>query len=207
MRNRAATNDSGKIIAFEGKTHLIWQDVTCEGYPNRVRSYDAAADTWSEPVTLDMGIDNHARGVMTVDREGYLHVVLGGHGTTVSWCRSLRPNDTSAWTDPQPIGAGTYPVFICAPDGTLLLTLRGLGEERHQRGVDLHRRPPGGDWEQPLRIVKLAEEYGQAYAAFHMQMAMASDGTLHAIIDFYEGADERGRGRHGPREIASLRSQ
>ena len=133
-----ATNDSGKIITFAGRTHLIWQDVTPEGYYNRVRSHDHATDAWTEPTTLDQGVDNHARGVMTIDPEGYLHVVLGGHASAVRWCRSLRPNDTSRWTEPQPIGVGTYPIFLCAPDGTLYLTLRGQGEQRHQRGVDLY---------------------------------------------------------------------
>ena len=191
-----ATNDGGKILTFAGKTHVMWQDVTREGYPNRVRSYDQDAGSWTDPVTLDMGIDNHARGVMTVDDDGYLQVVLGGHGSTVRWCQSRRPNDSSQWTEPQAIGVGTYPVFVCAPDGTLLLTLRGQGSERHLRGLDLYRRPPGRKWEQPMRIVKLAAEHGQAYAGFHMQMDAARDGTLHAIVDFYEGADECGRGLH-----------
>jgi len=191
-----ATSDSGKIATFDGKTHLIWQDVTREGYPNRVQSWDHKVAEWSQPATLDLGIDNHARGVMTIDREGFLQVILGGHGSAVSWCRSRRPNDSSAFTEPVEIGVGTYPVLRCAPDGTLLLTLRGKGSERHQRGVDLYRKPPGGDWQAPVRIVKLAEEYGEAYAAFHMDMAAAPDGVLHAIIDFYEGEDDCGRGFH-----------
>lgn len=191
-----ATNDSGKVIIHGDHTHVIWQDVTREGYFNRVRSLDHATQVWSQPVTLDQGIDNHARGVMTIDPTGFLHVILGGHGSAVSWCRSVRPHDSSQWTPPQAIGVGTYPIFLCAPDGALYLTLRGQGAQRHQRGVDLYRRPPGGTWEQPRQIVHLAEEYGQAYAGFHMQMAIATDGSLHAIIDFYEGEDEHGRGLH-----------
>ena len=27
-----ATNDSGKIITYQGRTHLAWQDVTRAGY-------------------------------------------------------------------------------------------------------------------------------------------------------------------------------
>lgn len=87
-------------------------------------------------------------------------------------------------------------MFLSGPDGTLYMTVRGQGEQRHERGVDLYRCPPGGDWSGPLQIVKLAEEYGQAYAGFHMQMDVAPDGALHAIIDFYEGEDEAGRGLH-----------
>ena len=191
-----ATNDSGKIITTQGHTHVIWQDVSREGYFNRVRSHDHTSNTWTEPFTLDQGIDNHARGVMTIDPKGYLHVVLGGHASAVTWRHSLKPHDTSAWSEPQPIGVGTYPIFLCAPDGTLYLTLRGQGKERHQRGVDLYRRPTDGDWEAAHQIVHLAPEYGQAYAGFHNQLAIAADGAMHAIIDFYEGEDEHCRGLH-----------
>jgi hypothetical protein len=191
-----ATNDSGKIITHGGFTHVIWQDVTREGYFNRVRSLEHKINQWSTSFDFDQGIDNHARGVMTIDPQGFLHVVLGGHGSAVSWCRSLRPNDSSAWTERQSIGVGTYPIFQCAPDGTLYLTLRGQGPTREDRGVDLYRRPADGEWGPPLRLVQLAAEYGQVYAGFHNQLSIAADGALHAIIDFYEGEDECGRGLH-----------
>ena len=170
--------------------------MTREGYFNRVRTYEHATGEWSDPVTLDAGVDNHARAVLAIDNDGVLHAVLGGHGTSVRWCQALKTNDTSAWSESQPLGLGTYPVFLCAPDGTLYLTLRGNGKERHDRGVDLYRRPPGGPWSGPQRVVTLSEEYGQVYAAYHMQMDAAPDGTLHVIIDFYEGEDECGRGLH-----------
>ena len=191
-----ATNDSGKIVVHNGRAHVVWQDVTREGYFNRVRTRDDASGVWSEPTTLDQGVDNHARGVMTVDPEGYLHVVLGGHGSAVSWCCSLRPGDSSAWTETREIGVGTYPILQCAADGTLYLTLRGQGGERHLRGVDFYRRRRHGEWEAPRRIVRLAKKYGQAYAGFPMQMAIAGDGTIHGIFEFYEGADDRSRGLH-----------
>ena len=191
-----ATNDGGKIITLDGRTHVTWQDVNRDGYFNRVRTLDHRSGTWSEPVTLDSGVDNHARAVLAADPDGVLHAVLGGHGTEVSWRRSAAPNDSSTWTPPQIIGAGTYPVFLSGPDGTLYLTLRGGGAQRHDRGLDFYRRQPGGQWSAPLQIVQLAAEYGQAYAGFHMQMDAGPDGTLHAIIDFYEGEDAAGRGLH-----------
>ena len=191
-----ATNDSGKIITYDGRTHVTWQDVSHQGYFNRVRTFDHAAGRWGGPVTLDAGVDNHARAVLAIDAEGVLHAVLGGHGTEVRWCHGLAPNDATAWTQPRPIGVGTYPVFLCGPDGTLYLSLRGQGEKRHERGLDLYRCPPGGPWSGPRRLVALSREYGQAYAAYHMQMGAAPDGRLHAVIDFYEGEDEYSRGVH-----------
>ena len=123
---------------------MAWQDVTREGYYNRVRTFEHATGRWSDPVTLDAGVDNHARAVLAIDADGVLHAVLGGHGTPVRWCHALAGNDVAEWTEPVPLGVGTYPVFLCGPDGMLYLTLRGNGTERHDRGVDLYRRLPGG---------------------------------------------------------------
>lgn len=191
-----ATSDSGKIITYNGFTHVTWQDVSHEGYFNRVRTFDHAAGTWGEPFTLDIGVDNHARSVLAITPDGILHTILGGHATPVHWRHTLAPNDVSAWSEPQPVGVGTYPIFLSGPDGTLYLGMRGQGPTREDRGVDVYRRSPGGAWSAPTRVVQLAEEYGQAYAGFHMMMDTAPDGTLHAIIDFYEGDDGYCRGIH-----------
>ena len=191
-----ATSDNGKIITFQVRTHVTWQDVTHEGYFNRVRTFDHATWEWKDPVTLNVGVDNHARSVLAVDPDGILHAILGGHATEVQWCQTLRPNDTSSWTDPEPVGVGTYPALFAGPDGTLYLAMRGQGPERHDRGLDLYHRSPGGLWSPPLRLATLAEEYGQAYAGFNTQMDMSPDGDLHATIDFYEGEDDAGRGLH-----------
>ena len=191
-----ATCDDGKIIACDGRIHVLWQDVTREGYLNRVRSYDQSAGTWTEPVTLNQGVDNHARAVMTVDHDGYLHAILGGHGSPVAWCRSERPRDSGKWTDPQTIGAGTYPVFMCDVNNTLYLTVRHQAPGERGIGVDLYARPQDGSWRKVGRIVRRADEYWKTYSAYHMQLAAARDGTLHAVIDFYEGQDEHGRGLH-----------
>ncbi len=191
-----ATSDAGKILTMNGRTHVTWQDVNRDGYFNMVRSFDHASSSWSEPTPLNTGVDNHARSVLAIDRHGYLHAVLGGHATDVQYRRSMQPNDSSIWTKPEPIGRGTYPVFLCGPDDTLYLAMRGQGEERSDRGVDLFTRAPNGPWSPPNRIVHLAEEYSDAYAAFHLQMDIAPEGDLHAIVDFYEGTNEFSRGLH-----------
>ena len=191
-----ATCDSGKIISCERKTHVLWQDATREGYLNRVRSYDHSAGAWTEPVTLNTGVDNHARAVMTIDHDGCLHVILGSHGSDVTWRRSVKPHDSSQWTDLETVGAGTYPVFICDRKNTLYLTLRHQAPGARDIGVDLYARPRNGQWKKKARIVSRADEYWKTYAAYHMQMVAAPDGALHALIDFYEGQDEHGRGLH-----------
>tara|TARA_A100001037_G_scaffold88644_1_gene80335 strand:+ start:1066 stop:2379 length:1314 start_codon:yes stop_codon:yes gene_type:complete len=189
---RATVGDGNKIVTWESKVHVVWQDISRDGYLNQVRSFDQAAGTWSETVTLGKGLDNHARPILSVDHDGYLHVVLGGHNSPVTWRRSVRPNDSSFWTDPEPTGEGTYPVLLCGPDNTLYLTLRA---NRHA-GVDFYVRPSDGSWSRRSRIVANAPKYREAYAAFHTQMMMGPDGVIHAAVDFYEGQDDFGRGLH-----------
>lgn len=189
---RATVGDGNKIVTFNGRTHVVWQDISREGYRNRIRTFDHGDAVWSEPVTLGQGLDNHARPIVTMDSEGFLHVVLGGHNSPVTWRRSTYPNDSSSWLAPEPIGEGTYPVIVCDSEDTLLLTLRA---NRHA-GVDLYTMPKGEPWSLRSRIVKNATEYRDAYGAFHMQMMVGPAGSLHAAIDFYEGEDEAGRGFH-----------
>ena len=189
---RATVGDGNKIVTSNGMTHVVWQDISRDGYLNQARSLDHASGKWTEAVMLGKGLDNHARPILVNDHDGYLHVVLGGHNSPVTWRRSVNPNDASSWTDPEPIGEGTYPVLLCGPDDTLYLTLR---PNRHA-GVDFYAMPKDEPWELRSRIVKNAEEYREAYAAFHMQMMMGSDGVIHAAIDFYEGQDDFGRGIH-----------
>ena len=81
---RATSGAGNKIVTFGGKTHVVWQDVTSEGYFNRVGSLDHATGRWSEPFTLNKGRDNHARPVLTVDGRGYLHAILSGHNSGCS---------------------------------------------------------------------------------------------------------------------------
>jgi hypothetical protein len=189
---RATVGDGNKIVTYHGKTHVVWQDISSEGYLNQVRSFVHKTNEWTEPVTLGHGVDNHARPIMTIDHDGYLHVILSGHNSPVLWRQSVRPNDSSAWTEPVEVGEGTYPVLLCDRENNLYMTMRA----NNHAGVDLFKKPASGKWSKINRIVKNAEKYREAYAAFHMQMAFGPDGVLHAVIDFYEGQDEVGRGFH-----------
>lgn len=189
---RATVGNGNKIVSYDGKTHVVWQDVSREGYLNQVKSYDHKSGVWSEPYTLGTGIDNHARPILTVDHEGYLHAIQSGHNSPVTWRRSVRPNDSSEWTTPEKVGEGTYPVVLCDKDNTLCLTMRG----NNHIGVDFYAKPEGQSCRMVTRIVKNAKECRDAYAAFHMNMALGSDGMIYAVIDFYEGQDQVGRGLH-----------
>jgi hypothetical protein len=188
---RATSGGGNKIVTYRGKTHVVWQDVTEDGYFNRVRTLDHTTGTWSEAVTLNKGQDNHARPVLTIDHDGYLHAVMSGHNSPVTHRHSLRPNDSSEWSEAAVIGNGTYPIIVCGPDGSVYVTMRSANR---WNGVDLYVKRPGEEWRQQCKLVKRREDL-TGYAAFHGGLAVGQDGTLHCVVDFYEGKgvmDQRG---------------
>ena len=108
--SQSATNEGGnKIVTVGRRTHVTWQDVTPEGYFNRVRTLDLDSGEWSPTCTLGSAYDDHARAVLVADAGGFLHAVLSGHNTACTYRRSRSANDASAWTDPVEIADGTYP--------------------------------------------------------------------------------------------------
>lgn len=121
----ATAGTGNKIITYQGKTHVAWLDSNENGYFAVIRTLDRKAGTWSPTHTIGKSHDNHGRPAMTIDRQGYLHVVYGLHHNAIPYRRSLRPNDASAWTKPVVFGNKlSYPTLMCGPDGALYLTGR-----------------------------------------------------------------------------------
>jgi hypothetical protein len=141
---RSTTGPGNNIVTHDGKTHAVWQESDAKGYWAKIRTLDRATGKWSAAVTLGPGFDNHARPCIAVDSKGNLHVVIGGHNTMMFYCRSIKPNDSSAWTKREPIDNGTYPMLVCGPDDTLVLGARNKGHG----GVNLYVRGPDQErWE------------------------------------------------------------
>ena len=182
---RATTGPGNMIVTAAGKTHIVWQDSTKDGYFNRARTLDRASGQWSAASTLNRGKDNHARPILTIDSSGTLHAVISGHNSPVIHRQSKRPHDTSEWTDPVEIGAGTYPVMACGGDDTLYLTLRSAKHD----ALLLYIKPPGKSWQKPVELVRRAPEY-TGYVGYANGLAFGPDGKiLHIVCDFYEGKD------------------
>ena len=121
----ATAGTGNKIITYQGKTHVAWLDSNENGYFAVVRTLDRKTGTWSQTHTIGKSHDNHGRPAMTIDRQGYLHVVYGLHHNAIPYRRSLRPNDASAWTEPIVFGNKlSYPTLMCGADGALYLTGR-----------------------------------------------------------------------------------
>lgn len=178
-----ATQGSGsKVVSFDGKTHVVWQEHRDEGFLNFIRSLDRTSGDLTEPSLLNQGVDDHARPVLVADSQGFLHAVLSGHNSPMAYRRSLVPNDASGWTDEIAVGAGTYPVLVCAPDDTLYLTVRNADG---WNGVDLFVKAATEDWCPAPKPVRRTDAYA-GYATYTNGFGVTSDGCLHTVWDFFE---------------------
>ena len=182
---RASQGAGNKIASLHGRTHVVWQDSHAGRYFARVRSLDHATGAWSPSVTLAEGVDEHARPTLAADSAGHLHVVMGGHNSPLQYRRSVEPGDSSAWTPIERFGASTYPVLVCGPDDTLHLTARPATHE----GVELWRKPPGGEWTDQGLIVRRQERFA-GYTAMHNDLAWGpGQRTLHMSVSFFLGQE------------------
>ncbi len=167
---RATQGPGNKIVTFEGKTHVVWQDSLEERYFARVRTFDRRTGKWLRGTVLMEGVDEHSRPTITVTPDGFLHVVMGGHNSPLQYRRSRAPNDSSDWEEAVHFSSGTYPVLLADGEGRLLLSFRDL----HHDGLELWERPPGGYWRRFNRLLGRDERFGH-YSAFHNGFAWGAD--------------------------------
>ncbi len=170
---------SNKLVTRDGRLHVAWLEANSHSV---IRTLDLASGEWSDTVDLGPGHDNHAGPALTIDRDGYLHVLFGAHHHPFTYRRSLRPNDSSEWTEPAPVGELlTYPSLVCAPDGTLHLTARG-GPAPFR--LVYHRKPPGGEWSPRVTIVD--PEIPPGYTQYDNHLAVDARGRLHLAFHIYD---------------------
>ena len=179
-----AYTDANKIVTLQDKTHVAWLDSIAEGFRVRARTLDRRTDQWSPTYTVGEAYDNHGGPALTVDSQGYLHVVYYPHLHPFRYRRSVRSNDASEWEDEIEVGERcTYPMMVCGPDDTLYLT------GRHSRGsepwyVNLYIKPPDAPWQEPITVFQ-DDEGG--YVCFQQQLAWGQDHrTLHMTLCIFD---------------------
>lgn len=183
---RATTGPGNNIVTVGDKTHVVWQESDAKGYYDVVRTLDRATGTWADAVRIGPAKDNHARPCIASDSKGFLHVVIGGHGTPMFYYKSKNSNDSSAWEKPVQLGIGTYPMLVCGGDDTLVL---GNRHDAGTRGLDLYVKRPGEKWQTREHVfIRHAKYVG--YAGYNVALAFGPDGkTLHLAADTFEGFD------------------
>ncbi len=146
-----------------------------------VAAYDHASGKWQGPVQAGVNImgkaqdsaskadqDAHGKPAMVVDRQGYVHVVFGGHGGVVALGAnalgtpgggrqihvvSQKPGDISSWRELANISpSATYPQWVKLANGDLYLFYRH-GSHRsdwvYQKSTD-----DGRTFSEPTSILK-----------------------------------------------------
>ena len=185
--------EANKIVTFGDRTHVAWLDSPPEGFRVRIRTLDHSTGEWSRTYTLGAAQDNHGGPALTIDSDGFLHIVYSPHHHPMRYRKSKRPNDASEWEQEVAFGERlTYPTLVCGKNNTLLLTARRSFSDRPWQ-VELWTRTAGGAWQNGQAI--LAARY-PGYAHFQESLAWGSDHrALHLCCRFHEKSDDQAYGR------------
>ena len=170
---------SNKVLHLGTKLHVAWLDSVSN---IMIRTLDLETGQWTESLLLGVGVDNHSGPSLASDSKGYLHVVFGPHHDPMTYRKSLRPNDASAWTEPITFGERlTYPSLVCGPDDTLYMTARG---GPNPPALVLHRKPAGGVWSD--RITILDPNIPPGYTQYSNSLAVDGQGRLHLGFHLFD---------------------
>jgi hypothetical protein len=106
------------VVSVGDRVHVVWAGSEAipgrDGTPQYAATYNRSSKKLSAPVLLGFGgrgkPDCHCAPAITVDSQGYLHVVLGPQTTKLQYIKSLKPNSTtSGWTEAIDVGEPAFP--------------------------------------------------------------------------------------------------
>lgn len=188
------------VVSRGDRVHVIWAEATeptekVPGVPTYVVTYNRATGALGTPALVGYGAppnDIHNSPSITMDSQGYLHVLAGTHGRPFQYARSLEPNDASSgWTEAEPVGKDlpqTYIGLVCGPDDTLHLAYRlwryGQSPHPHSHHATLayQRKPSGKPWEEPrVLIVPPFSEY----SVYYHRLTIDRNGRLFLSYDHW----------------------
>ncbi|MGC9316525.1 MAG: BNR-4 repeat-containing protein [Armatimonadota bacterium] len=187
------------VVSRGSKVHVAWGEATdpdsdVPGVPTFVVTYDRETGELGQPALLGYGPppnDVHNSPSITMDSEGYLHVLIGTHGRPFQHCRSRAPNDAGAgWTEPVTAGEGlnqTYIGLVCGEDDTLHVVFRlwRSGEpfpNSTHATLAYQRKRPGQPWEEPRILVRAAFS---EYSIFYHRLTIDRTGRLFISYDYW----------------------
>ncbi|MFP3904849.1 MAG: BNR-4 repeat-containing protein [Armatimonadota bacterium] len=198
-------------VTRDGKTHVVWGEVTEEdvpGVPTYIATYDHESQELGEPVFMAYAPpvnDVHNVPAVTMDSEGYIHVVTGAHGDNFKYLRSNEPNDAySGWSDPVNVlesgrvqddtdedgrGAQTYCSLVCDPDDNLHIAFRQwrAGVDEYHGGnlyaaLSVQTKPKDGEWG-PARPLVVPVVDG--YSIYYHKLTIDRRGNLYLSYSYW----------------------
>ncbi|NLV45770.1 MAG: hypothetical protein GXY07_14875 [Candidatus Hydrogenedentes bacterium] len=187
------------VVSRDNKVHVVWAEATepeekAPGVPTFVVTYDRNTQQLGKSALVGYGPpanDCHNTPSITMDSQGYLHVLIGTHGRTFQYVRSLQPNDAEGgWTEPEELGPGlrqTYVGLVCDQEDTLHVVFRLWFDggkpyfpASHYATLAYMRKRPGEPWSSPkVLIVSPFSEYG----VFYHRLTIDPQGRLFLSYD------------------------
>ncbi|MHC4702423.1 MAG: BNR-4 repeat-containing protein [Planctomycetota bacterium] len=188
------------IVSRGDKVHITWGEATdpqanAPGVPTYVVTYDRSTGRLGAPALVGYGPpanDIHNSPCITIDGKGYLHVLIGTHGRTFKYVRSLVPNSANGgWTQAEDVGAGlrqTYVGMVCDHNDTLHLVFRlWLNDNRYfpagyYANLAYMSKHPGERWSdaRPLVVAPFSE-----YSIFYHRLTIDRKGALFLSYDYW----------------------
>ncbi len=188
------------IVSRDDKVHVVWAEATdpekdVSGVPTFVATYDCVAQTLSDPVLVGYGPpanDVHNTPSITMDSEGFLHVLVGTHGRTFRYARSLVPNDASGgFTEAEDLGEDlrqTYIGLVCDEEDTLHAVFRLWRTDTtyfpasSYATLSYMRKEKGKPWSapEPLIIAAFSE-----YSVFYHRLTIDRSGDPFLSYDYW----------------------
>jgi len=188
------------IVSRTDKVHLAWGEATdpqagAPGVPTYVATYNRSTGRLGPPTLVGYGPpanDVHNSPCITIDSKGYLHVLIGTHGRTFKYVRSLKSNSADGgWTKAEDVGAGlrqTYVGMVCDRNDTLHLVFRlWLNDNKYfpagyYANLAYMSKRPGKDWSEarPLVVAPFSE-----YSIFYHRLTIDRKGSLFLSYDYW----------------------
>lgn len=204
------------IVSRGDKVHITWGEATppqakTPGVPTYVATYNHSTGELGPPALVGYGPpanDVHNSPCITIDSDGYLHVLIGTHGRTFKYVRSLLPNSASdGWTQAEDVGAGlrqTYVGMVCDHNNTLHLVFRlWLNDNRYfpagyYANLAYMNKHPTEKWSEalPLVIAPFSE-----YSVFYHRLTIDQEGTLFLSYDYWSTFWFYRTDHHGNRRV------
>lgn len=188
------------IVSRGNRVHVVWGEATdpadnAPGVPTYAATYDRAARKLSAPALVGYGPpanDIHNTPCITMDGKGYLHVLVGTHGRTFKYARSLEPDRADGgWTAAEDVGPGllqTYVGMVSGPDDTIHLTFRLWRDDSayfpdgHYATLGYMQKRLGEQWSAPkiLVVAPFSE-----YSIFYHRMTIDRAGAIFLSYDYW----------------------
>ncbi len=188
------------LVSRGSKVHLVWGEATdpeedVPGVPTFAATWDRDTSSLGEPVLIGHGPpanDSHNSPCITMDSEGVLHMLVGTHGRTFKYARSLEANNAQGgWTTAEDVGPDlrqTYVGLVCDEDDALHLVFRLWRTDTEYFPSGTYAtlahmvKRPGEGWSEPQVLITppLSE-----YSIYYHRLTIDRKGTLFLSYDYW----------------------